>query len=219
MVKKYTLSSALLYFSRPISYHGLGNCMQQLFQVKMMEICNEDHYDTNIYYPDYFISLIIACGFATMGKEDPITVEADHMSSTEKNNSVLFTGNVDARQGDVRIRSDEMTVYYSDKDKQDDGKKVTQKVEKMINVGNVEITQGEWLGTSKRSIYLAKERQFHLIGDAKAWEGQNMISGEKIIYYLDEKRSEVIGRVGATATAGKEEEKKPGRVNMTILQN
>lgn len=156
-----------------------------------------------------------------LAEDDPITVEADHMSSMEKDSSVLFKGDVDARQGDVRIRSDEMTVFYTPKGEEKAGsKKVTQQVEKMINVGNVEITRGEWLGTSTKSIYLSKERQFILIGDAKAWEGQNMVSGEKIIYYIDEERSEVVGgRPGVTAGSGQKDPKKPGRVNMTILQN
>ena len=94
-----------------------------------------------------------------------------------------------------------------------------QKVEKLINTGHVEITRGEWLGTSKKSIYLSKERQFILTGDAKAWQGQNMVSGDKIIYYLDEERSEVIADRVKTTVGGEEEKKKSGRVNMTILQN
>ena len=35
------------------------------------------------------------------------------MISQEQENSVVFIGNVDARQGDLTIRTDEMTVYYS----------------------------------------------------------------------------------------------------------
>ena len=41
-------------------------------------------------------------------KEPPVVVEADQMSSTEESNTVLFLGNVDAKQGDLRILSDEM---------------------------------------------------------------------------------------------------------------
>jgi lipopolysaccharide export system protein LptA len=161
----------------------------------------------------------------------PIHIEANRMTSTEKSNSVVFTGDVDAKQGDVRIRSDEMTVFYNalespakpkDKKKpiQQAEKKATQQVEKLICVGNVEVTRGEWLGTAKKMLYLSKERQVILTDNAKAWQGQNMVSGEKIIYYLDEGRSEVIGGSKAT-TAGDTDggKKKPSRVNMTILQN
>jgi lipopolysaccharide export system protein LptA len=153
-------------------------------------------------------------------QEAPIKVEADHMSSTETDSSVIFTGDVDARQEDVRIRSDKMTVYYTQKEKNRDEAKIAQKVEKLMCNGNVEITRGEWLGTSKKMIYLSKERQFILMGDAKAWQGQNMVSGDKIIYYLDEGRSEVVADLTKAAVGKGEDkaEKKPGRVNMTILQ-
>lgn len=156
------------------------------------------------------------------GSETPIHIEADHMTSTEKTNSVVFTGNVDAKQGDVRIRSDEMTVYYTKADEKNekDGKKVTQQVEKLICVGNVEVVRQEWLGTGKKMIYLSEERQVILIDNAKAWQGQNMVSGGKIIYYLDEGRSEVVG--GRTSTTLSDSDgkgkKKPSRVNMTIIQ-
>lgn len=164
--------------------------------------------------------------------EAPIHIESNRMTSTEKSNSVVFTGDVDAKQGDVRIRSDEMTVFYNQlespskqpKDKKkpppQTEKKTTQQVEKLICIGNVEVTRGEWLGTSKKMLYLSKERQVILTDNAKAWQGQNMVSGEKIIYYLDEGRSEVIGGSKAT-TAGDTDsgKKKPSRVNMTILQN
>jgi lipopolysaccharide export system protein LptA len=47
-----------------------------------------------------------------------------------------------------------------------------------------------------------------------------MVSGDKIIYYLDEGRSEVVGGSKATtAGSGDSDKKKPSRVNMTILQN
>ena len=153
--------------------------------------------------------------------EAPIQVEADHMSSTEKSNTVLFTGNVDAKQKDVRIRSNEMTVYYTPAGKPGGKKdaKTSQQVEKLICTGNVEISKQEWLGTSNRMIYLAKERQVILMDNAKAYQGQNMVSGEKIIYYLDEGRSEVVGkRTSATVGDKGKKAEKSSRVNMTIIQ-
>lgn len=154
--------------------------------------------------------------------DPPIFVEADHMTSLEAKSSVLFKGNVDAKQGDVRIRSDEMTVYYTQAKKSQSKKKnrkpgtAKQQVEKLVCVGNVEVTRDEWLGTSKKMYYLSKKRQVILIDDAKAWQGPNMVSGEKIIYYLDENRSEVIGSTKTTVT-DKNNKKKSPRVKMTII--
>mgnify|MGYP002267041372 CR=1 FL=1 len=67
--------------------------------------------------------------------------------------------------------------------------------------------------------YLSKERQVILTDNAKAWQNQNMVSGDKIIYYLDEGRSEVMGsRPSTTIGDSKTDDKKPSRVNMTIRQ-
>lgn len=169
-------------------------------------------------------TMVFLSGVFSFAEDPPIHVEADRMTSTEKDNSVVFTGEVDAKQGDVRIRSDVMTVYYTPKDKKAEKSKTetkaaNQEVEKLICTGNVEITRLEWLGTSKKMVYLAKERQVILTGNAKAWQGQNMVSGEKIIYYIDEGRSEVMGGTKTTVSDTKDTKKKPGRVNMTILQN
>ncbi|PHR29766.1 MAG: lipopolysaccharide transport periplasmic protein LptA [Desulfotalea sp.] len=166
--------------------------------------------------------LFISSGLA-VAANSPINIEADYMTSTENSNTVIFTGDVDAKQADVRIRSDKMTVYYSPKEtgakKKNKAKQSeAQQVEKIVCVGNVEITRAEWLGTSKKMVYLSKDRQVILTGNAKAWQGQNMVSGAKIIYYLDEGRSEVVGGRTATTVGGNSAKQKPSRVNMTILQ-
>lgn len=138
----------------------------------------------------------------------PINIEADRMVSLEQKNSVLFSGNVLATQADVRIRSQEMTVFYSEKKKKGNG---NQDVEKVHCTGSVEITKGDWLGTGKAMDYLASQRKVILTGNAKAWQGKNQVSGETIVYYLDEGRSEVVpGKVGTEGKPG-------GRVNATLI--
>jgi lipopolysaccharide export system protein LptA len=133
------------------------------------------------------------------------------MTSLEASNNVLFAGNVDASQADVRIRSDKMTVYYTAAAK---GKK--QEVERLRCEGNVEITKGEWLGTGKTMNYLAKERKVILSGGAKAWQDTNLVTGNTIIYYLDEGRSEVIGGRSSTTVDPKTGKQQSGRVRATL---
>jgi len=134
----------------------------------------------------------------------PIQIEADRMISQEQDNSVVFMGHVDARQGEVVIRTDEMTVFYV-QSKKGARQEKSSKVKKLICKGNVEITQGDWLGTSRRMDYFAKDRKAILTGDAKAWQGKNMVSGKTITYYLDEGRSIV-----------EQDKKKTGRVKAVI---
>ncbi len=142
--------------------------------------------------------------FAADDSSAPIHIEADRMISQEQDNSVVFIGNVDAKQGGITIRAEEMTVYYTQDDKKKNNNSSSQ-VKRLICKKNVEITQDDWLGTGNRMDYLAKDRKVILSGDAKAWQGQNMVSGKTIIYYLDEKRSII-----------EQDEKKPGRVKAVI---
>lgn len=138
---------------------------------------------------------------------EPIHIEADRMISQEDKNSVVFSGNVDAKQGNVIIRSQEMTVYYSPSEDAS-GNKTSSQIEKLICKQDVEITQDDWLGTGKRMDYFAKERKVILSGDAKAWQGQNMVAGKTITYFLDEKRS-IVENVGKN-------QQNTGRVSATL---
>jgi lipopolysaccharide export system protein LptA len=158
--------------------------------------------------------VVVNPGFC-QNDDEPINIEADRMISQEEKNSVVFMGNVDASQGKVTIRTDEMTIYYKPNGPKK-AKSQAQKVDKMICVGKVKVTQEDWLGTGDRMDYFADARKVILKGNAKAWRGQNMVSGKSITYYLDEKRSEVDGPVSAV---GEGKKKKPGRVRATIIPN
>ena len=142
------------------------------------------------------------------GSTEPIQIEADRMVSQEKDSSVVFLGNVDARQGELLIKSDKMTVFYEQQGKNKGPAAVTSsgQVEKLICLGNVQISQGSWLGTGERMDYYAGDRKVILSGDAKAWQGQNMVTGKTITYYLDEGRSVVESP----------EKKQSGRVKAVI---
>ena len=155
-------------------------------------------------------------GWAGAGKQ-PIQIEADKMTAMSRSQFVTFSGNVDARQGDFRIRSDEMTVHYLQNEEDGNESREAQQVEKIVCVGNVEVTSNEWLGTSDTMHYLAQENVVQLIGNARAFKGQSMVEGERIHYYLDTGKSEVLGAkaVVQDEQAGGEDS---GRVNMTILE-
>lgn len=161
------------------------------------------------------IILLSSTVIAAETPQVPIHIEADRMVSQEKDNSVIFTGNVDARQGELLIRTDEMTVYYI-QDNNNDGEKGASEVNKLICKGNVQISQGNWLGTGQRMDYYAKDRKVILSGDAKGWQGQNMVAGKTITYFLDEGRSIVEGPVNAS---GEGDKGKPGRVKAVIQPN
>ena len=135
--------------------------------------------------------IVFAAAPAPGDSSEPINIEANRMISQENENSVVFIGNVDAKQGNLNIRCDEMTVFYTEAQGGGKGKQGSSQMEKLICKNNVKIVQGDWLGTGDRMDYFAKERKVLLAGNAKAWQGRNMVSGKSITYYLNDKRSVV----------------------------
>ena len=150
------------------------------------------------------LSLLMAASIAGLAHaedaaaEAPVYIEADRMESDQQRDVVVFTGSVQAKQGDIVINADEMTVNYSATAPEKTGnepqdEKITQKIKTILARGNVKVVKGDWIATGNTMRYFSSERKVWLSGNAKAWQDQNRISGEHIIMYLDEGRSVVEG--------------------------
>ena len=141
----------------------------------------------------------------------PIYIEADRMESDQQQDVVVFSGRVQARQDDVVIHADEMTVHYATAKTDDAAEKeateetgadnkagestITKNISTILARGNVKIVKGDWHATGDTMRYFADERKVQLTGNAKAWQDQNTITGAQIVMYLDEGRS-VVERSG-----------------------
>jgi len=127
----------------------------------------------------------------------PIAIEADRLESSQEQSSVVFSGNVQANQGDLIINADEMTVFYTRTAIQqasppaENTAPQARKIDKIMARGNVKIVQGDRVAAGDTMDFNADDRIVILSGNAKAWQDQNMISGEKIVLYLDEGKSVV----------------------------
>lgn len=147
-------------------------------------------------------AIVILLGGAVRAAEDggPIRIEADSMESNLKGASVLFSGNVQATQGDMVINADEMTVYYQALDGGQPGFDA-QKIQKLYARGNVRINQEGWMASGNEVDYFSEERKAVLTGNTKVWQDNSMVSGDRIIMYLDEGKS-VVERDGGDRVKG-----------------
>jgi len=139
------------------------------------------------------INILLAAEETLSGKKGaaPIQIEADHMESDQKNNSVFFSGNVEAKQDDISIHADEVTVYYKKKggqEKKSPTGKAT-KIKKLRAVGHVEITKEGWVAQGDSAEYFESERKVVLNGNTKVWQNNNLVTGDRFIMYLDEGKS------------------------------
>lgn len=150
-----------------------------------------------------FVAALVAAYCWTPGvqaqpgpKTSPIEIEADRMETSQGNSMVSFTGNVQANQGNLTIHADAMTVLYARTGPKPDAslgpqEDLTRDIERIKANGNIKIIQDDRVATGDTMDFDATKRIIILAGNAKAWQNQNMVSGEKIILYLDEGKSVV----------------------------
>ncbi|OGR00579.1 MAG: lipopolysaccharide transport periplasmic protein LptA [Deltaproteobacteria bacterium RIFOXYD12_FULL_55_16] len=120
----------------------------------------------------------------------PIHVEADRMVSLKNANAVLFTGNVNAKQGQMVIRSAEMTIYYlSSEEKARLPQNEERSLKKLFASGNVEIQNDGMTGTGDKMEYYEAERKVILLGNSKVWQDNNLVTGHTVIVFLDQGKS------------------------------
>jgi len=140
-------------------------------------------------------------------KNQPVTVDADQMESLKKEGLVIFTGNVVARQNTSVHYADRMEVYLDERG---------ERVLRTVSTGNVRvITKDCRIGTARRGEYDDLEQRVVLIGNARVWQDDNVVTGERITIYLAEDRSIVQGgqqeRVKAVFHPKSEEQRKGGK--------
>ena len=115
---------------------------------------------------------------------EPIDITSDRVETFSRDNLIAFKGNVIARQKDVVIYADSVEAVLSQ-----DGKGI----ERVIAGGNVKIQQGLRVASCQKAIFYNLERKVVLTGDPKVWEGENMVSGEEILFDVERNRVEVKG--------------------------
>jgi lipopolysaccharide export system protein LptA len=115
----------------------------------------------------------------------PIVIDADKMEASKKDGLVVFTGNVVAKQDNSTQNADRMEVYLDDKG---------ERVLRIVSTGNVKIvTEDCRTGTARRAEYYDDEQRLILIGDAKVWQEENVVTGDRITILMAEDRSIVEG--------------------------
>lgn len=146
----------------------------------------------------YFFGIILIClSLATPAlaapsaasvKKDrsglPITIKSNELSADNKGKTAVFSGKVVARQGDITIYADRITINYAEK-KGD--------VEKIEASGNVRIVQQNKIGTAALAVYDSRDGRITLTGNPRVMQGTDSISGKVITYYVDDDRSVVTG--------------------------
>ncbi|MBP1698685.1 MAG: rane protein [Deltaproteobacteria bacterium] len=117
-------------------------------------------------------------------KSQPIDITSDKVEAFWKENLIIFRGNVIARQKDMVIYADSLEALIIE-----DGKGI----ERVTAGGNVKIQQGLRVANCQKAVFYNLDQKMILTGEPNVSEGENIVSGDEIIFDIDKNRVEVKG--------------------------
>ncbi|WP_460594685.1 lipopolysaccharide transport periplasmic protein LptA [Geomonas sp. Red276] len=124
---------------------------------------------------------------APAATKEPLTIKSDTLNADNEKKTAVFEGKVVARQGDMTLYADRLVITYSG-----DGKELS----KVEAYGNVRMLQGNRQATGGHAVYHPKERTIVLDQSPKVVQGNDVVTGSEITYYLDQQRSVARGGQG-----------------------
>jgi lipopolysaccharide export system protein LptA len=126
-------------------------------------------------------------------KKDPIYITSDWMEVDQKKSTITYKGRVVTVQADMTMRSETLTAYYDPEMKQ---------MKQIVAEGKVNATQGNRVATGEKAVFDDKEKTVTLTGNPVMRQGNNQVSGIKVIYFTEQDRAIAEGdekiRVRAT---------------------
>lgn len=130
----------------------------------------------------------------TFSKQNPIFITSDRMEADRQKNILIYQGQVVAVQADMTMRSDKLTTYF-DPD--------LQQIKQAIAEGKlVQMTQGDRVATGTKAVFDGVAQTVTMTGNPVVRQGNSEVSGERIIFFMNEDRAIVEGgknqRVKAT---------------------
>ncbi|MBF0557182.1 MAG: hypothetical protein HQL08_00210 [Nitrospirae bacterium] len=117
--------------------------------------------------------------------KEPTIVTSQKLTTDNKAKTALFEVNVVAKKGERTMYADRMLVYYSEE-------KGGSNIKKIESDGNVKMVKGDRVVTSKSAVYYSEPEEYIVFtGDPRASEGENVVTGTKITYFMKDDHSTV----------------------------
>lgn len=124
----------------------------------------------------------------------PVEVSADSLTLNQTDGSALFEGNVIAVQGDLRLTAGSVQVRYA----QGGGA-----IDTLTATGGVTLVSATDAAEAREAVYSVQAGSVVMTGDVLLTQGNNAISGQKLVLDLAAGTGRMEGRVQTVFTPGK----------------
>jgi lipopolysaccharide export system protein LptA len=134
-------------------------------------------------------------GFSDHDAKDPIQFSADRLEVKKEGSVAVFTGKVEAVQGDMTLLADEVRVYYEGGQKTEGGQSsgLSGSVSRIDSRGNVRITsrgdsaEGDW------AVYDVPRQLVTMGGRVVLRQGGTVVRGSRLELNLDSGKANFQG--------------------------
>ncbi len=120
-----------------------------------------------------------------------VDIAADSMELLEEQNTAVFTGNVDAVRGKIKLKSNKLVVKYKEVTRQDGSKKT--EVRFLDATGRVTIVSGNQTITSDWAKMDVKANKAVIGGNVTVVQGKTRLRGDKLFLNLTTGQSRMQG--------------------------
>jgi len=126
--------------------------------------------------------------------DQPIEINADNLEVRQDKNLAIFSGNVEAVQGRIKLQADELKVWYRPGGSGEAEASGT--ITRIDATGQVFVSSPEETAQGESGIYDVPAKEITLTGKVVLTRGDNVIRGEKLVLNMATGRSEVQGGGG-----------------------
>jgi lipopolysaccharide export system protein LptA len=128
---------------------------------------------------------------------EPINIDAAKLDYFEKEQKLIYSGNVVARQGGSKLQAGTLIIYLTPNKGGEAGSvpSSSSQVRRMEAAGPVTIVSKDQIGTGDTGLYEGSENKVYLTGNVTLTQGPNVTKGDKLIYDLTTNQAAVVGRV------------------------
>ncbi|MDE0331535.1 MAG: lipopolysaccharide transport periplasmic protein LptA [Nitrospinae bacterium] len=130
-----------------------------------------------------------------LNRKAQIHIISDKMEVNSRKKLIVFIGNVEANQGNMRLKANRLEIYTLEPKPFGSKRKPTPKdrggeIDRIVATGNVEMDQAKRrFATAARLEYRESTGIAILTGNPRVWEGKNRLVGAKIELNLKEDRT------------------------------
>ncbi|MCB2115558.1 MAG: lipopolysaccharide transport periplasmic protein LptA [Rhodobacteraceae bacterium] len=136
----------------------------------------------------------IAFGGLKADTSAPVEVTADELYVNQSDGTATFAGNVVVIQGAMKLAAGKVLVIYGSADRS--------RIEELHASGGVTLASGTDAAEAKEAVYTIESGVVELTGDVLLTQGQNVISGQKLVVDLQSGTGRMDGRVRTILTPG-----------------